>query len=224
MKVIKTVPGGPAEAAGLKPDDIFVSLDGMEIEDAKTLAEAIGEKAVGAEIKLAILRDKREKRLAVMLAARPAEFAAAKPVRDGPLPQLDTGGHMALMRSIAFTADAKFIVSASEDVVNGLAFSHDSKKLISGSADKSAIIWDLETQTLLRRLEGHSDAIYPVGFTPDGKRAVTGSFDNTLRLWNVADGAMISVMAGHGAKVRSVRAQRHDRQRRPCRDHFVVGW
>jgi len=31
-KLVRPVPGGPAEAAGLKPDDVFVSLDGAEIE------------------------------------------------------------------------------------------------------------------------------------------------------------------------------------------------
>ncbi len=34
---------------------------------------------------------------------------------EGPLLQLDTGGHMALIRSIAFTPDGRQLVSASDD-------------------------------------------------------------------------------------------------------------
>jgi WD40 repeat protein len=74
-----------------------------------------------------------------------------------------------------------------------LAFSPDGTKLISGSGDTSAIIWDVERGTPLHRLQGHPDFIYAVGFTPDGARAVTASYD-TLRLWRVADGVLIKEM------------------------------
>ena len=197
--------------------------------------------------------------------------------KNPPLTQLDTGGHMAQVLSVAFTPDGKFLVSAGDDkavrvwdlragktvrtirgrsglgpegkiyamalspdgrwlavggwmtrffeyrshirlydfasgemkallvghsqVVNSLAFSPDSKKLISGGPDNIAIVWDIETQTLLHRLEGHRSYVHAVGFTPDGQRAVTGSYDNTLRLWRVDDGALIATMTGHGDKV-----------------------
>ncbi len=281
-KLVKPVPGGPAEAAGLKPDDIFVTLDGVEIESVKALVETLSKKAAGMDIKLAIMRGGREKRLSLKLGARPAQFVAtAKPAAEGPLPMLDTGGHMALIKGLAFTPDGKFIVSAGHDkviriwdwragkavrtirgrsgpgpegkifamalspggrwlavggwthpectgrcgdirlydfasgelkallkghsdVIDGLAFSPDGKKLISGSHDRNAIVWDVETQTLLHRLQGHRDHIYAVGFTPDGARAVTGSFDKTLRLWRVADGALLKEMTRHGDKVDSL--------------------
>ena len=98
-------------------------------------------------------------------------------------------------------------------MVNGLAFSPDGSKLISGSADHTAILWDTvhddagargTEPKLLHRLEGHKAEIYAVGFSPDGSRAVTGSFDNDLRLWRVADGMEIAHMTGHGDKVQSL--------------------
>ncbi len=200
--------------------------------------------------------------------------------QERPILQLDTGGHMAVIRGLAFTPDGKFIVSASEDkvirvwnwrkgvtvrtirgqsgpgpegkiyamalspdgrwlaaggwmdkltaslpccgdirlydlasgeieallkghtsVVDGLAFSPDSKMLISGGGESDAIIWDVEQGRLIHRLKGHRAVIYAVGFTPDGSRAVTGSYDSTLRLWSVADGALIKEMTEHGDKV-----------------------
>ncbi len=98
------------------------------------------------------------------------------------------------------------------DVVQGLAFSPDGSRLISGSQDETAILWDTGIRAgargtepkLLHRLEGHKDFIYAVGFSPDGSRAVTGSFDHDLRLWRVADGKEIAHMPGHGDKVRSL--------------------
>ena len=45
-----------------------------------------------------------------------AVFTAAW-AEDWPILQLDTGGHMAVIRGLAFTPDGKFIVSASDDKV-----------------------------------------------------------------------------------------------------------
>lgn len=90
------------------------------------------------------------------------------------------------------------LLNEHKDAILGLAFSSDGRHLISGGADKTAIIWDVETKRLKHRLRGHKDQIYAVGFTPDGQRAVTGSLDHDLRLWGVPDGAEITRMPGHG--------------------------
>lgn len=204
-KVVKLVPGGPAEAAGLTPDDILVSLDGIEIESVKALDEAIGRKSAGAEIKLAVLRDKREKRLAVKLGARPAQLAAAKPeATEGALiPMLDTGGHMATIRSIAFTPDGRKLVSASDDktirvwdlatgqteqIVRGqagpgatgsiyaIALSPDGKWLAAGgwTAGGEIRLYDFKSRKLVALLEGHADAVYGLAFSPDSRQLVSG--------------------------------------------------
>ena len=110
------------------------------------------------------------------------------------------------------SGELKAVLKGHTDVVLGLAFSPDGKKLISGSgpADRSAIIWDVETKTLLHGLEGHLGEINAVGFMRDSARAVTGSFDKTLRLWSVADGAPLKEMSGHGDKVRSLAVSPRD--------------
>jgi len=90
------------------------------------------------------------------------------------------------------------------DVVNSLAFSPDSRYLVSGSSDKNAIIWHINQQQRLHTLKGHTNHIYAVAFTPDSKRVVTGSYDHSLRLWRVKTGELISKLQGHSDKVRSV--------------------
>lgn len=79
-----------------------------------------------------------------------------------------------------------------------LAFSPDGKKLISGSRDKTAIIWDVATRTPLVHLKGHSKELLAVGFSPDGSRAVTGSFDGTLKTWDAMSGQQLTEAAWDG--------------------------
>jgi WD40 repeat protein len=100
------------------------------------------------------------------------------------------------------TGELKALLEGHTDVIEALAFSPDSRRLISGSVDNTAIIWDVATQKPLHPpLGGHTDYIYGVGVSPDGARAVTASFDKTLRLWTVADGSLVKTMPGHGDKV-----------------------
>jgi WD40 repeat protein len=91
------------------------------------------------------------------------------------------------------------LLKGHRNVVFALAFSPDSTRLISGSADKSAIIWDVVDGKQLIRLTGHTDTVQAVAFSKDGARAVTGSDDQTLRLWGVADGKLIAEMSEHKA-------------------------
>ena len=85
--------------------------------------------------------------------------------------------------------------------VNGLAFSPNSKRLISGGYDKTAIIWDVESRKLVYLLEGHNYQINAVAFNRDGSQVATVGM--ALRIWN-ADGQLVSVLKGHSDWVTGV--------------------
>src|SRR5262245_47914287 len=51
--------------------------------------------------------------------------------------------------------------------VTSLAFSPDGGRVLSGSEDKTAKLWDTATGALLRTFEGHSDVVSSVAFSLD---------------------------------------------------------
>ena len=64
-----------------------------------------------------------------------------------------------------------------ENWVVALAFSPDGKRLISGSGDSTARVWDVKAGTELGRIRfpGSSTYVHSVGFTCDGTRVLAGA-------------------------------------------------
>lgn len=72
--------------------------------------------------------------------------------------------------------------------VNAVTFSPDGKYILTGSDDRTAVLWEVETGREVRRFSGHLDWVSSVAFCPDGTCVLTGSWDDTARLWNVETG------------------------------------
>lgn len=79
--------------------------------------------------------------------------------------------------------------------ISSLQFCEAQNILITGSYDKTAIVWNLETGQVLRTLKGHARSIRTLQF--DDTKLVTGSMDNTLRIWNYHTGQCIRTLEGH---------------------------
>ena len=67
--------------------------------------------------------------------------------------------------------------------------------LITGSYDRTARVWNLDTGSQIHCLEGHTSAIRSLQF--DEVKLVTGSMDCTIRIWNWRMGMCLRVLEGH---------------------------
>jgi DNA-binding beta-propeller fold protein YncE len=88
--------------------------------------------------------------------------------------------------------------------VRSVAFSPDGKRIVTGSFDKTAKVWDAVTGKEGFALKGHKNWVNAVAFSPDGQRIVTGSEDNTVKVWNAQGGQELLTLKGHTSVVLSV--------------------
>jgi WD40 repeat protein len=88
--------------------------------------------------------------------------------------------------------------------VNAIAVTPNFKVAISGSKDKTCILWDLDTGNILKKLIGHTSSVNDVAITPDGKKAISGSLDNICIIWDLNSGRLMHTLKGHTNSITSV--------------------
>jgi WD40 repeat protein len=66
-----------------------------------------------------------------------------------------------------------------------VAFSPDGSRIVTGSSDQTARIWDAASAKEIAVLRGHEWTVFSAAFSPDGSRIVTASGDKTARIWDV---------------------------------------
>ncbi len=76
--------GDPAEAAGIKPNDIIVSVDGESVNTGRELSAKIADLEVGKKTKIVVIRDGKEKTITAKLSERkdPDVVASKQDLKD----------------------------------------------------------------------------------------------------------------------------------------------
>ena len=117
-----------------------------------------------------------------------------------------TNGHAAiLVRDIATGEILQTLLGHSAPVVS-LAFSKDNRKIVSGSADMTARVWDLASPKFpeIARFSDHTASVTSVTFNSDAQQVLSGSADKSVKLWKVVDSELVMDFPGHTGPVVAV--------------------
>ena len=72
--------------------------------------------------------------------------------------------------------------------MTGVAFSPDGRRILTGSKDGTAKVWDADKGQAFFSLKAHKFAVRSVAFSPDGRRILTGSGEygkpGEARVWD----------------------------------------
>ncbi len=93
----------------------------------------------------------------------------------------DTGNNGAM-----YTTPLLRRLAGHEGAVNAVRWTVDGKALVSGGADKSVRVWDLEQGESVRTLAGPQEAVRDVTLSADGQQIVASSQDGKAYIWNTA--------------------------------------
>jgi serine protease Do len=76
--VTEVFPGDPADAAGIKPKDIILSVDGKKVDSSRDLSRIVAEFGVGEVVKIEVLRDGHTQTMKAKIAKREDKKAMAQ--------------------------------------------------------------------------------------------------------------------------------------------------
>jgi WD40 repeat protein len=147
-------------------------------------------------------------------------------------------------RAAAYSPDGRLAASGAEDIivwdaikmtklarlshpanVMSLAFSPDSRWLVSSHADGTILQWDATERELAASFNGHSDSVRAIAVSPDGKRAASAGADRSVIVWDLAEGRKEMVLEGHERRATAVAFSSDSDELASCdMDGAVIVW
>jgi WD40 repeat protein len=83
------------------------------------------------------------------------------------------------------------------DQITSVAFSPDSRRILTTSWDGIVRVWDAASGTRLHDLVGHGNHVLCAVYRPDGKRIASGGRDNNVRIWDAETFEQVARLGGH---------------------------
>jgi WD40 repeat protein len=139
--------------------------------------------------------------------------------------------HDGVILQLAFAANERFIVSASndktlriwsyytgelkrtlighEEAVNTCAISPDSQIIASGSDDKTIKLWRFDHSYAYQTFIGDRVAVNSLAFSNDGQYLISGGGDKTIKIWDIKTGEIIKSWQAHEQAIISIAVNPH---------------
>ena len=76
--------------------------------------------------------------------------------------------------------------------------------IVSGSLDNLLYVWDMKTNSIMKKLKGHMDGIWCVATIPNTTCLVSGSKDDYLKVWDIKSGECLHTLEGHSSWISCV--------------------
>jgi WD40 repeat protein len=96
------------------------------------------------------------------------------------------------------------VLGRHRDGVRSLTFSGDGRFLLSASQDRTARVWDASGRSDPITLLGHTNRVNGADFSPDGEQVATVSDDQSVRLWDRRTGQALMVLRPGGGSLLGV--------------------
>lgn len=139
-------------------------------------------------------------------------------------------GHPTRLRSVAYSADGRWLATSDEEgrvllrraedlsvvleldsgpgEALSLAFSRDGERLAVGSEDGRITLWDSLSGLRLVRWHAHGGEIWALAFSPDGRTLISGGGDGLLGFWDATSGERFKLLRAHTGDLRSLAVSR----------------
>jgi len=119
--------------------------------------------------------------------------------------------------SMAQTTQWKF-PEVHQGAVVSMQYSKNHQFLLTGSADRRAMLWNAEKRILIRTFNGHYDALTGCSFAMSDSLVITSSYDGNLIVWRSNTGKKVKVLSAYTGTLDEEKSG----QRNPLKKPFML--
>lgn len=96
------------------------------------------------------------------------------------------------------------VFNAHDNAAQAIAYSQDRDMIATGSADKTVMLWKLNTFDRSRTYRKLSDFVTALAFSPSGKDLAAATLDGDIRIWRAGKRRVKRMLRGHRSSVTDI--------------------